>query len=77
MTGMALLPSPWRLLAMGLRRGNTALTAVGAALAVIAIIRRLDGGPKRELVYVETLRAGKGVMVGLLRPGERGGQRRR
>jgi hypothetical protein len=73
---VALLPSPWRLLASGLRRGNTPLVVAGAALVLLRLARHLDG-PKRELVYGQTVSAGEAVMIGLLRSWERGGQRRR
>jgi hypothetical protein len=74
MRTMSLLPSPWRLLASGMRRGNTALTVVGAALAVISIIRRLDGSG-RDLVYSRRLSSGDRFVIGFVRPGERRRQR--
>jgi hypothetical protein len=41
----------------GARRGNPALTGVGAALAAIGLVRRM-ARPKRELLWAKTLKPG-------------------
>ncbi len=53
-----------RLLSRGMRRGNPALTLVGAVLAARGILRWLDR-PDRELIYSRRLRAGETIKIGL------------
>jgi hypothetical protein len=62
---MSLLPSPWRLLASGVRRGNTPMTVAGAALVVLAIMRRVDG-PVSQRVYARKLGAGQRLMISVV-----------
>lgn len=70
---MFIVPTAWKLLSRGLRRGDHLRTFVGAALLAIALARWLDES-KRQLVYSQRLRPG-GRMVVALSP--KGRQRRR
>jgi hypothetical protein len=46
----------------GARRGNPALTGVGAALAAIGLVRRM-ARPKRELLWAKTLKPGESYRI--------------
>lgn len=61
-----LLANAWTWLFRGLRTRNTALTAVGGALAAISWIRRSTRG--RELLWAKTLSPGEGYRIRLLGP---------
>ena len=50
------------LLARGVRRGNSPLSFLGAAMLAVGVIRSM-ARPKRELVWARTLRPGQGVKV--------------
>ena len=50
------------LLARGVRRGNSPLSFLGAAVLAIGVIRTM-GRPKRELLWSRTLKPGEGVEV--------------
>jgi hypothetical protein len=64
-----LLPRGLSLAFRGARRGNTALTGVGAALAAIGFVRRL-ARPKRELLWSTTLRPGDSYRIRVLDSGD-------
>ncbi|OFW66713.1 MAG: hypothetical protein A2Z12_08880 [Actinobacteria bacterium RBG_16_68_21] len=62
------------LLARGLRRlngavrsGNVPLALLGAAIAALGVVRRLEG-PKEELVYTTTVRRGQRVEIAVTSP---------
>jgi len=59
------LPRGLSLAFRGARRGNTALTGIGAALAAIGFVRRL-ARPKRELLWSKTLRPGETYRIRVL-----------
>jgi hypothetical protein len=70
---MLIVPTGWKLLIKGIRRGDHLRTFVGAALLAIALARWFDE-PKRQMVYSQRLRPG-GRMVVAVPP--KGRQRRR
>jgi hypothetical protein len=57
----------------GARRGNTALTGLGAALLAMGWVRRLYRSD-RELLYSRTLRKGEAVRIRLLGPDDASGE---
>ncbi len=52
----------------GARRGQSPLSALGAAMAIVGWLRSRRG-PDKELVYSRTLKNGEAVTVKLLRGG--------
>jgi hypothetical protein len=70
---MFIVPTGWKLLTKGIRRGDHLRTFVGAALLAIALARWLDE-PKRQMVFSQRLRRGGRVVVAVP---PKGRQRRR
>ena len=66
---MDLLPRGLVIAFRGARRGNPALTGVGAALAAIGLVRRL-ARPRRELLWARTLRPGEVYRIRVVGSGE-------
>lgn len=58
-----------RLAFRGARRGNTALTGVGSALAAIGLVKRM-ARPRRELLWAKTLRPGETYRIRVVGSGE-------
>ncbi|MDX1690464.1 MAG: hypothetical protein R3290_05530 [Acidimicrobiia bacterium] len=61
-----LLADAWNLLTRGMRTGNAALTAAGAALVALRWIRRTSRG--RELLWAKNLKPGDGYRIRLVDP---------
>lgn len=50
----------------GMRRGQTPLAALGAAMSVVGWLRQRSG-PKRELIYAKNLKEGQALKIRLVR----------
>lgn len=59
---MLIVPTGWKLLVKGIRRGDHLRTFFGAALLAIALARWLDE-PKRQTVFTQRLRPGGRMVV--------------
>ncbi|MEX2323495.1 MAG: hypothetical protein WEA29_06965 [Acidimicrobiia bacterium] len=70
---MFIVPTGWKLLAKGIRRGDHLRTFLGAALLAIAFARWLDES-KRQMVHSQRLRPGGRIVVAVP---PKGRQRRR
>lgn len=58
-----------RHLSRGLRKGNTPLALLGAALLAVAVVRRLDRSDGRP-IYSARLRSGESLRVSLVPPAD-------
>ncbi|WKZ82914.1 MAG: hypothetical protein QY307_01280 [Acidimicrobiia bacterium] len=56
-----------RTLASGLRRGNAAVAALGAAILALAWVRR-TAGPRSQLVHAEKVVRGEAIEIRVTRP---------
>jgi hypothetical protein len=62
---MNVISTGLRVLFGGMRRGNSALAGMGAALVAVGWLRK-TARPKRELLYARTLRRGQGLRIRML-----------
>ena len=65
---MNLVQGGFRALARGVRVGDAALAALGAALLAVGWLRH--GEAKRELIYSQTLKKGEQLRIQLAKPEE-------